>query len=227
VLAHILRTAAHLHRPLPADSPAARAIEVLARAHQDLVWSRQREVNRLRSLLAGYYPAALAAFGDLTTRTAMTVLATAPTPAAAAQLSTSDLLDLLAAAGRGRHRAEARRLAEVFAAPQMRQPAEVEQAMGDAATAVITTITAMNTAAPRWPSASTQVLSNTRTLRSTTACLRSVRSSAPGCPASRRRPNPLARSCPPPRLRRKRPHHPRLRQETRGAGPQYPQPPAL
>ena len=146
VLAHILRTDAHLHRPLPADSPAARAIEVLARAHQDLVWSRQHEVNRLRSLLAGYYPAALAAFGDLTTRTAMTVLAAAPTPAAAAQLTTSDLLDLLAAAGRGRRRADARRLAEVFAAPQMRQPAAVEQAMGDAATAVITTITAMNTA---------------------------------------------------------------------------------
>jgi transposase len=80
VLAHILRTDAHLHRPLPAGSPAARAIEVLARAHQDLVWSRQREVNRLRSLLAGYYPAALAAFADLTTRTAMTVLAAAPAP---------------------------------------------------------------------------------------------------------------------------------------------------
>jgi hypothetical protein len=60
----------HLRRPLPADSPAARGIEVLARAHQDLVWSRQREVNRLRSLLAGYYPAALAAFPDLASRRA-------------------------------------------------------------------------------------------------------------------------------------------------------------
>lgn len=146
VLAHILRTDAHLHRPLPADSPAARAIEVLARAHQDLLWGRQHEVNRLRSLLGLYYPAALAAFGDLTTRTAMTVLAAAPTPAAASRLTSEDLLDLLAAAGRGRRRSEARRLAEVFAATQMRQPPEVEQAMGDAATAIITTITAMNTA---------------------------------------------------------------------------------
>jgi transposase len=107
VLAHILRTDAHLHRPLPADSGAARAIEVLARAHQDLVWSRQHEVNRLRSLLAGYYPAALAAFPDLATRTALAVLAAAPTPAQAAQLGLDDLLNLLESAGRGRRRSEA------------------------------------------------------------------------------------------------------------------------
>jgi transposase len=144
VLAHILRTDAHLHRPLPADSPAARAIEVLARACQDLIWSRQHEVNRLRSLLGGYYPAALAAFPDLTTRTAMSVLAAAPTPDRAARLTIKDLLDLLATAGRGRRHSEARRLAAVFAAVQMRQPAEVEQAMGAAATAIIGSITAMS-----------------------------------------------------------------------------------
>jgi transposase len=144
VLAHILRTDAHLHRPLPADSALAQAIEVLARAHQDLVWSRQHEVNRLRSLLGLYYPAALTAFGDLTTRTALAVLAAAPTPARAARLDSEDLLDLLATAGRGRRRSEAHRLAKVFAAPQLRQLPEVEQAMGDATAAIITTITAMN-----------------------------------------------------------------------------------
>jgi transposase len=144
VLANILRTDAHLHRPLPADSHTAQAIEVLARAHQDLIWSRQHEVNRLRSLLAGYYPAALAAFPDLTTRTAMSVLAAAPTPGRAARLTTGDLLDLLATAGRGQRHSEARRLAAVFAAVQLRQPAEVEAAMGAATTAIIGTITAMN-----------------------------------------------------------------------------------
>jgi Transposase len=123
VLARIVRTA-RLHRPLPADSPIAQAIEVLARAHQDRIWSRQHEANRLRSLLGGYYAAALAAFPDLTTRTAITVLAAAPTPARTAGLTTGDLLDLLAAAGRGRCHGEARRLAAVLAAVQMRQPAE-------------------------------------------------------------------------------------------------------
>ena len=146
VLAHILRTDGHLHRPLPAGSPGGRAIEVLARAHQDMVWRRQEDVNRLRTVLAGYYPAALAAFPCLTTRTATTVLAAAPTPAQAARLTMQDLLDLLVAAGRGRRRSEAERLAAVFAAPRMRQPTEVEHAMGAATTAIIATITAMNTA---------------------------------------------------------------------------------
>jgi transposase len=145
VLAHILRTDAAMHRPLSADSAKAQAIEVLARAHQDMVWSRQHEVNRLRSLLGSYHPAALAAFGDLTTHTATLVLAAAPTPAHAAALSIDDLLGLLVAAGRGRRRGEAERLATVFAAEQMRHSAEVEQAMGAAAGAILGTITAMNT----------------------------------------------------------------------------------
>jgi hypothetical protein len=144
VLAHILRTDAHLHRPIADDSAKAQAIEVLARAHKDMIWSRQHEANRLRSHLGQYYPAALAAFGDLTTRTAMAVLTAAPTPAQAARLSLEDLLELFVAAGRGRRKGEAARLADIFAAPQMRQPAEVEQAMGAATSALIATITAMN-----------------------------------------------------------------------------------
>jgi hypothetical protein len=40
VLANILRTDAHAHRPLPADSELAQAIAVLARAQQDAVWAR-------------------------------------------------------------------------------------------------------------------------------------------------------------------------------------------
>jgi hypothetical protein len=86
-----LRAHAYLHRPLPADSPAARAIEVLARAHQDLAWGRQQEVNRLRPVLGLYYPSALAAFPDLTARTAMMVPAAAPTLAQAARLDTGEL----------------------------------------------------------------------------------------------------------------------------------------
>jgi transposase len=80
VLAHLLRTDADRHRPLAADSEQAAAIGVLARAHQDAVWTRARDVNRLRSLLREFFPAALTAFADLSTRTALAVLATAPTP---------------------------------------------------------------------------------------------------------------------------------------------------
>ena len=223
VLAHILRTDAHLHRALAADSAQAQAIEALARAHQDLVWNHQHEANRLRSLLAGYYPAALAAFGDLAGRTTMTVLAAAPTPARAARLTTADLLDLLASAGRGRRRSEAPRLAAVFAAPQMRQPAEVEAAMGDAAAAIITTITAMNTAL----TALAHRIDTHFEQHPDAAIYHSMPALGPILSARvpgrvRRRPHPLARSCQ--RHAYAQAHHPRIRQTARGAGPAHPQP---
>jgi len=144
VLAHLLRTDRDQHRPLAADSVLGQAVSVLARTHQDLVWARQRDTNRLRSLLREYFPAALTAFPDLTTKTAVTVLAAAPTPAAAAKLTRANLIDLLHTAGRGTRPADAARLVEVFARPQLRQPAMVEDAMGEAAraTSVVTPATA-------------------------------------------------------------------------------------
>ena len=144
VLAHLLRTDRDQHRPLAADSELGQAVGVLARAHQDLVWTRQRDTNRLRSLLREFFPAALDAFPDLTTKTALTVLAAAPTPDAAARLTRANLVALLHAAGRGTRPADAARLVEVFAKPQLHQPAAVEAAMGNAARAIVRTIAATN-----------------------------------------------------------------------------------
>lgn len=56
VLANILRTDAHAHRRLPADSDLARSIAVLARAHQDATWRRTGASNQLRSHLREYFP---------------------------------------------------------------------------------------------------------------------------------------------------------------------------
>ena len=64
VLANILRTDTHAHRPLPADTELAQAIAVLARAQQDAVWARTAAHNKLRSHLREYYPGVLAAFAD-------------------------------------------------------------------------------------------------------------------------------------------------------------------
>jgi hypothetical protein len=51
-------------------------VKVLARAHQGLVWARQRQVNQLRSTLREFYPQALAVFsGELAERDALAVLA--------------------------------------------------------------------------------------------------------------------------------------------------------
>lgn len=144
VLAHLLRTDRHAHRPLAQDSELAQAVRVLARAHQDTVWARQQDANRLRSLLREYFPAALAAFPDLTSRTALVVLAAAPTPAAAAALSQAELIGLMQAAGRGTRPGEAARLAELFARDQLHQLPLVEQAMGRAATSIVRAVTAAN-----------------------------------------------------------------------------------
>ncbi|MEW1551065.1 IS110 family transposase [Streptomyces tsukubensis] len=135
VLANILRTDMHAHRPLPADSDLARAITVLARAQQDAVWHRQQLVNQVRSLLKAFYPAALDAFQGkqygLARPEARTVLTTAPTPARAAKLSLPQFQAALRRAGRVRGiEAEARRLKEVFRGDYARQPQAVENAMG-------------------------------------------------------------------------------------------------
>jgi transposase len=56
VLADLVRTDRHNHRPVAGDSPLAEAVKVLARAHQSLIWTRQRHVNALRSALRDFYP---------------------------------------------------------------------------------------------------------------------------------------------------------------------------
>src|SRR5918992_423442 len=104
VLANILRTDLAAHRPLPADSELVQAIAVLARAQQDAVWERTCAHNKLRSLLREYHPAVLEAFtdkrGGLLRPEARALLAAAPTPRAAAQLTTTQLSTLLHRAGR-------------------------------------------------------------------------------------------------------------------------------
>ena len=57
VLANILRTDIHAHRPLPADTELTRAVAVLARAHQDATWRRSRAGNELRGCCASSTPA--------------------------------------------------------------------------------------------------------------------------------------------------------------------------
>jgi hypothetical protein len=135
VLANVLRTDLHAHRPLPADSELARAVAVLARAQQDAVWNRTTAHNKLRSHLREYFPGFLRAFADarggILRPEARVILAAAPDPAAAARLTLARLRALLKKAGRVRGiDAEAARLREAFREEQMRQLPLVEQAMG-------------------------------------------------------------------------------------------------
>ena len=153
LLANILRTDAAAHRPLPADTELAQAIRVLARAQQDAVWSRQQLGNQIRSLLRDFYPAALDAFaalpeGGLARRDARTVLAAAPTPGQAAQLSRAQLRRLLVKAGRRRNiDTDIERLRGIFRGDYLHQPPQVEEAMGIQLSALLRQFDAACTAA--------------------------------------------------------------------------------
>ena len=142
VLAGVLRTDMHAHRPLPADSELAQAIAVLARAQQDAVRARTTAHNKLRSHLREYFPGFLHAFAGardgIMRPEARVILAAAPDPASAAKLTLSQLHALLKKAGRVRGiDAEAARLKEAFRKEQMRQLPLVEQAMGRQALALV------------------------------------------------------------------------------------------
>jgi transposase len=161
VLAGVLRTDMHAHRPLPADSELAQAIAVLARAQQDAVWDRTTAHNKLRSHLREYFPGFLAAFADardgILRPEARIILAAAPTPADAARLTLAQLRALLRKAGRQRGiDKEAQRLRGAFHADQMRQLPLVEQAMGRQAVALLGQLDAACTAAADLERAVTQ-----------------------------------------------------------------------
>jgi transposase len=136
LLANIVRTDPDAHRPLPADTELAQAIRVLARAQQDAVWARQQIANQIRDLLKDFYPGALVAFAELPTgglarRDARTILAAAPTPAQAAELTPARLRRLLVKAGRRRDiDRDVERLRTVFTDTYLHQPPLVENAMG-------------------------------------------------------------------------------------------------
>jgi hypothetical protein len=61
-LGEIVRLDRAQHRQFAGGSPEVEGLKLVARAHQSLVWDRQRQVLRLRSALREYFPAVLEAF---------------------------------------------------------------------------------------------------------------------------------------------------------------------
>jgi transposase len=146
VLANILRTDAHLHRPLPEITELGLAVKALARQHQEAVWARQVSVNRLRSVLVEFFPQALAAFPVLTHKAALAVLRAAPTPAQGVKLSRGRVVALLRRSGRGDRDGLADTVVAHFRAPALRQPPQVEAGLGHAVVGLVGVIEANQTA---------------------------------------------------------------------------------
>jgi Transposase/Transposase IS116/IS110/IS902 family len=144
VLADLVRTDRHNHRQVAGDSDLAEAVKVLARAHQSAIWSRQRQVNALRSALREYYPAALAAFGTgLAAGDAVAVLSAAPTPDAGRALSRATIASALRRAGRQRNTGQrAAQIQAALRADYLQAPPAVAGAYGAAARSAIRLISA-------------------------------------------------------------------------------------
>src|SRR3954453_19487112 len=145
VLAELARTDGHNHRPIAGDSDLAEAVKILARAHQSMIWTRQRQTNQLRSTLREFYPGALTCFDDLDGGDALGVLAVAPTPTLGRGLSRSKIAAALRRGGRQRRVEE--RTAEIQAAlraDQLAAPDVVSEAMGATVAALVAVIGELN-----------------------------------------------------------------------------------
>ncbi len=145
VLADMVRTDAHQHRPVAADSDLAEAIKLVARSHQSAIWSRRRLANQVRSALREYFPAALEAFDDLTHGDAVEVLAIAPTPELGRSLSRSKIASALRRGGRQLNiDSRAETIQAALRAEHLAQPATVADAYGAIVASLAKVISAHN-----------------------------------------------------------------------------------
>lgn len=145
VLADLVRTDRHNHRPVAGDSDLAEGIKVLARGHQNLIWARNRHTNQLRNALREYYPAALEAFDDLDHPDALAVLGRAPTPTAGRTLTRSQIKAALKRGGRQRNldtRAET--IQAALRTGQLEAPSTVTEAFASTTRAAVGIITELN-----------------------------------------------------------------------------------
>ncbi|MBO3751288.1 IS110 family transposase [Streptosporangiaceae bacterium NEAU-GS5] len=145
-LADMVRTRRHQLRPVAADSDIAEAIKVVARAHQTLIWERTRHMLRLRAALRDYFPAALVAYQPLglTGADTLELLAKAPTPAAAAKLTVTQIT----AALKTRRRdipAKAVAIREALRADHLGQAEAVTTAYAATVRAVVAILQTLNT----------------------------------------------------------------------------------
>ncbi len=144
LLADLVRTDRHNHRPAVPDSGLAEAVKVLARAHQSMIWNRRRQANQLRSALREFYPAALAAFDDLTSGDALAVLQAAPGPALGAGLSKTQIAAAPRRGGRSRRIPErAAAIQAALRAPQLQASPVIAAAMGTAVASLAAVIAEM------------------------------------------------------------------------------------
>lgn len=141
-LADMVRTDAHQLRVIAGDSEQAQAVKVVARAHQTLIWDRHRHMLRLRDALRAFFPAALAAFADLTAPEALELLGKAPDPVAAARLSRAQVRAALKRARRREVEAKTAAIVAALRTEQLSQPPAVAAAYAATVRSLVAVIVA-------------------------------------------------------------------------------------
>ena len=145
VLADLVRTDRHNHRPVAGDSPGADGIKIMARAHQNLIWARTRHTNQMRNALREYYPAALETFGDLAHRDALAILGRAPTPTRGARLTLPQIRAAVQRGGRKRNLDKvARRIQKGLRGAHLTAPGPVADAFGTIVASLVKIIAETN-----------------------------------------------------------------------------------
>lgn len=146
VLADLVRTDRAQHRAMAGDSELGEAVKVLARTHQNLIWSRQRQANLLRSTLREFYPAALAAFDEIAGRDALAILAIAPNPILGKSLSRTKITAALRRAGRQRNlEAKAEQIQATLHVDHLTALPQVAAAFGHTVTALVGVLATLST----------------------------------------------------------------------------------
>ena len=145
VLADLVRTDRHNHRPVAGDSPDADGIKIMARAHQNLIWARTRHTNQMRNALREYYPAALETFDDLAHRDALAILGRAPTPTRGARLTLPQIRAAVQRGGRKRNLDRvARRIQKGLRGAHLTAPGPVADAFGTIVASLVKIIAETN-----------------------------------------------------------------------------------
>lgn len=146
LLAELVRTDRHNHRPVAGDSNSGEGIKILARSHQNMIWDRTRATNRLRCALREYFPAALDTFDELADRDTLAVLGAAPDPDTARKLTPGRVRTLLRNAGRQRNiDARAQAIVEGLRVDALAAPSAVVSAFAATTRAQVALIAELNT----------------------------------------------------------------------------------
>lgn len=140
LLADMLRTDGARFRSLERQSDAIQALRALVRGRDELVVTRVRLANQLRSLLEGFWPGAAALFAEIDSPIALAFVQRYPTPASAAHTGEKRLAGFLAQHAYCGRRSAADLLGRLRGAPAGHADALEADAKGCLAHALATTL---------------------------------------------------------------------------------------